>query len=98
MTIIKNIYFSLRAILVVKAYQYTSLTSVMLLDCWAIPCVMFLTWILLKTQYGIKKFIGVAICVAGLVLDVFSDVHASDRTSNKYVCYYNLIAVRLGLR
>jgi solute carrier family 35 protein F1/2 len=65
--------------LVVKAYQYTSLTSVMLLDCWSIPCVILFTWILLKTQYGIKKFIGVAICVAGLVLDVFSDVHAEDR-------------------
>ncbi|KAJ4772388.1 solute carrier family 35 protein (DUF914) [Rhynchospora pubera] len=65
--------------LVVKAYQYTSLTSVMLLDCWSIPCVILLTWILLKTKYGLKKFIGVGVCVAGLVLDVFSDVHATDR-------------------
>ncbi|XP_020088326.1 solute carrier family 35 member F1-like [Ananas comosus] len=65
--------------IVVKAYQYTSLTSVMLLDCWSIPCVIFLTWIFLKTKYGIKKFIGVAICVGGLVLVVFSDVHAGDR-------------------
>ncbi|XP_017698466.2 solute carrier family 35 member F1-like isoform X2 [Phoenix dactylifera] len=64
--------------LVVKAYQYTSLTSVMLLDCWSIPCVIFLTWIFLKTKYGLWKFVGVAICVAGLVLVVFSDVHASD--------------------
>ncbi|WOL00407.1 solute carrier family 35 member F1 [Canna indica] len=65
--------------LVVKAYQYTSLTSVMLLDCWAIPCVIFLTWLFLKTKYRFRKFIGVAICVAGLVLVVFSDVHAGDR-------------------
>lgn len=78
---------------VVKAYQYTSLTSVMLLDCWAIPCVMLLTWVFLRTQYGIKKFIGVAICVAGVVLDVFSDVHAEDRASNKYLSSFNLIAV-----
>jgi solute carrier family 35, member F1/2 len=80
---------------VVKAYQYTSLTSVMLLDCWAIPCVMLLTWILLRTQYGIKKFIGVAICVAGIVLDVFSDVHAEDRASNEYLFSYNIFAVML---
>lgn len=65
--------------LVVKAYQYTSLTSVMLLDCWAIPAVIFLTWMFLKTKYRFRKYSGVAICVTGLVLVVFSDVHAGDR-------------------
>ncbi|KAL6619474.1 hypothetical protein ACP70R_034613 [Stipagrostis hirtigluma subsp. patula] len=65
--------------LVVKAYEYTSLTSVMLLDCWAIPAVIFLTWMFLKTKYRFRKYSGVAICVAGLVLVVFSDVHAGDR-------------------
>ncbi|CAL9108182.1 unnamed protein product [Musa textilis] len=65
--------------IVVKSYQYTSLTSVMLLDCWAIPCVILLTWLFLKTKYGYRKFTGVAICVAGIVMVVFSDVHASDR-------------------
>lgn len=65
--------------LVVKAYQYTSLTSVMLLDCWSIPCVMLLTWIFLKTKYRFKKITGVIVCIAGLVLVVFSDVHAGDR-------------------
>lgn len=64
-----------------KSYQYTSLTSVMLLDCWSIPCVIILTWIFLKTKYGLRKFIGVGVCVAGLILVVFSDVHASDRAS-----------------
>ncbi|KAJ0093209.1 hypothetical protein Patl1_26265 [Pistacia atlantica] len=66
--------------LVVKAYQYTSLTSVMLLDCWSIPSVMVLTWLFLKTKYRFKKITGVVVCVAGLVLVVFSDVHAGDRT------------------
>ncbi|KAK6914415.1 Solute carrier family 35 member SLC35F1/F2/F6, partial [Dillenia turbinata] len=65
--------------IVVKAYQYTSLTSVMLLDCWSIPSVMFLTWFFLKTKYRFRKFVGVAICVVGLVMVVFSDVHAGDR-------------------
>lgn len=65
--------------LVVKAYQYTSLTSVMLLDCFSIPSVIILTWLFLKTKYRYRKFVGVAVCVAGLVMVVFSDVHASDR-------------------
>nr|CAB3502648.1 unnamed protein product [Digitaria exilis] len=64
---------------VVKSYQYTSLTSVMLLDCWSIPCVIVLTWVFLKTKYGLRKFFGVGVCVAGLILVVFSDVHAPDR-------------------
>lgn len=62
-----------------KAYQYTSLTSVMLLDCWSIPSVMLLTWLFLKTKYRFLKITGVVVCVAGLVLVVFSDVHAGDR-------------------
>ncbi|KAL6535010.1 hypothetical protein OROMI_026384 [Orobanche minor] len=67
--------------LVVKAYQYTSITSVMLLDCWTIPCVLFLTWFFLKTKYRFKNLIGVVICTAGLLLVVFSDVHSADRSS-----------------
>ncbi|KAL8026678.1 hypothetical protein ABFX02_14G044100 [Erythranthe guttata] len=67
--------------LVVKAYQYTSITSVMLLDCWTIPCALFLTWFFLKTKYRWKKLLGVVICVAGLVTVVFSDVHSADRSS-----------------
>ncbi|ANM65264.1 solute carrier family 35 protein (DUF914) [Arabidopsis thaliana] len=65
--------------LVVKAYQYTSLTSVMLLDCWAIPCVLVLTWFYLKTKYRLMKISGVFICIVGVFMVVFSDVHAGDR-------------------
>ncbi|XP_021291259.1 solute carrier family 35 member F1-like [Herrania umbratica] len=66
--------------LVVKAYQYTSITSVMLLDCWSIPSVMLLTFLFLKTKYRFRKIAGVIVCVAGLVMVVFSDVHAGDRS------------------
>ncbi|KAG7566471.1 Solute carrier family 35 member SLC35F1/F2/F6 [Arabidopsis suecica] len=65
--------------LVVKAYQNTSMTSVMLLDCWAIPCVLVLTWVFLKTRYRFMKISGVFICIVGVVMVVFSDVHAGDR-------------------
>ncbi|CAL0300430.1 unnamed protein product [Lupinus luteus] len=54
----------------------------MLLDCWSIPCVILLTWIFLKTKYRFTKLTGVAVCIAGLVLVVFSDVHSSDRASS----------------
>lgn len=67
---------------VVKAYQYTSMTSVMLLDCWAIPCVLVLTCVFLKTKYRLMKISGVVICIFGVVMVVFSDVHAGDRAGN----------------
>jgi len=70
------------AFLVVKAYQNTSMTSVMLLDCWAIPCVLVLTWVFLKTKYRLMKISGVVICNVGVVMVVFSDVHAGDRAGN----------------
>lgn len=62
----------------VKSFQYTSITSVMLLYCWTIPCVVFLTSQFLKTQYASNHFSGVAVCLAGLVVVIFSDVHAHD--------------------
>ncbi|XP_010650501.1 uncharacterized protein LOC104879428 [Vitis vinifera] len=65
--------------LVVKAYHYTSITSVMLLDCFTIPCAIIFTWFFLKTKYRFKKLTGAVICIAGLVIVIFSDVHASDR-------------------
>lgn len=35
---------------VVKAYEYTSITSVMLIDCFTIPCVMILSCVFLKAK------------------------------------------------
>lgn len=35
----------------------------------------------MKTKYGLRKLFSVGVCVAGLVLVVFSDVHSSDRKS-----------------
>ncbi|KAG4179941.1 hypothetical protein ERO13_A10G135000v2 [Gossypium hirsutum] len=55
----------------------------MLLDCWSIPSVMLLTFIFLKTKYRFRKIAGVIVCVAGLVMVIFSDVHAGDRSGGR---------------
>ena len=41
---------------------------------------MLLTFIFLKTKYRFRKIAGVIVCVAGLVMVVFSDVHSGDRS------------------
>ncbi|KAJ4972003.1 hypothetical protein NE237_005102 [Protea cynaroides] len=59
--------------LVIKAFQYSSITSVTILDCWTIPWVMILTWIFLRTRYSLWQFLGAAVCVVGLCLVLLSD-------------------------
>ncbi|KAL8154448.1 hypothetical protein V2J09_012208 [Rumex salicifolius] len=59
--------------LVNKAYQYSSITSVTLLDCWTIPWVFILTWFFIGTRYSIWQYVGAAICIVGLGLIFLSD-------------------------
>ncbi|WJZ93635.1 hypothetical protein VitviT2T_012560 [Vitis vinifera] len=69
--------------LVKKAYQYSSATSVTLLDCWTIPWAMIFTWIVLGTRYSIRQFFGAALCVAGLASVFLSDAGAGGGGGSK---------------
>ncbi|KAK4730747.1 hypothetical protein R3W88_023735 [Solanum pinnatisectum] len=64
--------------LVNKAFQYSSITSVTILDCWTIAWVMILTWLFLGTRYSPWQFFGIAVCLGGLGLVLLSDAKASD--------------------
>lgn len=55
---------------------------------------MLLTWVFLKTKYRFKKITGVALCVAGLVMVVFSDVHAGDRAGKWHIISLNFAEFR----
>jgi solute carrier family 35 protein F1/2 len=59
--------------LVILAYNYTSITSVMLLDCFTIPCAMFFSYICLGCSYRYKHIIGVIICLLGLSCIIIND-------------------------
>ncbi|XP_057216085.1 solute carrier family 35 member F2 isoform X2 [Triplophysa rosa] len=61
---------------VVKAYQYTTLTSIQLLDCFVIPVLMVLSWIFLKTRYKPLHFIAVVVCMLGVGAMVGADLLA----------------------
>ncbi|MQL98476.1 hypothetical protein Taro_031185 [Colocasia esculenta] len=69
--------------LVVKAYQYSSITSVTLLDCWTIVWVVLLTRFVIGTRYSIYQFFGAAICVLGLILVIYSDAWESSGGAKK---------------
>lgn len=59
--------------LVVSAYQYTSLTSVQVLDCFVIPVVMGLSRCVLKTRYKIVHLVGAGIALLGVVCMIIAD-------------------------
>ncbi|KAM7264728.1 hypothetical protein ACFE04_002411 [Oxalis oulophora] len=59
--------------LVNKAYQYSSLTSVTLLDCWTIPWAIILTYFFIGSRYSLWQYFGAVICVVGLGLVLLSD-------------------------
>lgn len=61
---------------VVKAYQYTTLTSIQLLDCFVIPVLMLLSWFLLKTRYRVLHFVAVVVCLLGVGAMVGADILA----------------------
>ncbi|XP_023756301.1 uncharacterized protein LOC111904820 isoform X1 [Lactuca sativa] len=59
--------------LVNTAYQFSSITSVTMLDCSTVVWVIILTWIFLGTKYSLWQFFGAALCVSGLFLVLLSD-------------------------
>ncbi|XP_055003762.1 solute carrier family 35 member F2-like, partial [Boleophthalmus pectinirostris] len=61
---------------VVKAYQYTTLTSVQLLDCFVVPVLMVLSWWILKTRFRPVHYAAVCICVLGVGAMVGADLLA----------------------
>ncbi|TKR93894.1 hypothetical protein L596_008266 [Steinernema carpocapsae] len=59
---------------IVMAYQYTTLTSIQLLDCSTIPIVMVLSWLFLSVRYLTSHVIGVGVCLVGIACVIVSDV------------------------
>uniref|UniRef100_A0A8C5DLL6 Solute carrier family 35 member F2-like n=2 Tax=Gouania willdenowi TaxID=441366 RepID=A0A8C5DLL6_GOUWI len=61
---------------VVKAYQYTTITSIQLLDCFVIPVSMILSWWILKTRYLPVHYVAVCVCILGVGTMVGADLLA----------------------
>ncbi|KAJ2403232.1 hypothetical protein GGI23_000101 [Coemansia sp. RSA 2559] len=59
---------------VIKAYGYTSLLACMLLDTWTLPCVVVLSYFLLKARYWWLQILGVLMCLGGMGLLIKGDV------------------------
>jgi uncharacterized membrane protein len=72
-------------ILVNTAYNYTSITSIMLLDCFSIPCVILLSIFFLNARFTRPHLMGVGFCLIGMGCIIASDTffqHNKDIASN----------------
>lgn len=69
--------------LVLLAYNYTTITSVMLLDCFTIPCAMILSYLFLDCRYTYKHIGGTLVCLSGLACIIINDsIHNTGRGKN----------------
>ena len=71
--------------LTIKAYQYTSLVSIQLLDCMAIPTIMILSCIIFKVRYRWLHYVAVVICLSGVVAMVFVDSHKNQSLKGDFL-------------
>jgi len=78
-------------VLVVWAYQYTSITSAMLIDCFAIPSVMLLSKLFLRAQYTWQHIGGACLCLLGLGCIILSDAYISRSTDDEGATYPNAV-------
>lgn len=69
--------------LVVMAYRYTDMTSVQLLDCFTVPCVMVLSLLVLGASISLRQGTGAAVAVGGLICLVVFDVDGLSRTTER---------------
>ncbi|KAF5405718.1 putative ATP synthase F0 A subunit [Paragonimus heterotremus] len=56
------------------AYNYTSITSIQLLDCASVPTAMIVSFFLLRHRYTWTHLLGVVLCIGGTCLMVLADI------------------------
>ena len=80
-------------VIIITAYRYTSVTSVMLLDCFSIPCVMLLSYAFLRAQYCRRHLMGTFICLLGMGLIVLSDSQHSNSSDARNPLYGDILCL-----
>lgn len=59
------------------SYRFTTITSVMLLDCFTIPVAMTLSTLFMAVVYTRRHMVGVLLCTVGMAFVVLSDLQTS---------------------
>ena len=70
-----------RLFLVIFAYTQTTLTSVMIIEDFAIPSAVILSIIILKAQYSNVHYVAIGLCIAGISCGFLNDFLIADIAS-----------------
>ncbi|KAJ6241163.1 anthocyanin-related membrane protein [Anaeramoeba flamelloides] len=79
--------------LFVKAYQKTTLISIMLLNCMGTPTIMLLSRTILKVRYNLAHFIAVFFSVAGSMILIIVDSRSNNSGKQDHKIYGDLLCV-----
>lgn len=69
--------------IIMKAYLYTSMASIALLDAFSIPSAVCLSMLFFGIRYNKRHFIGVLFCFLGVGLSFISDLSTESNSNNK---------------
>lgn len=64
---------------VVLAYQYTDMMSVQLLNCFTVPCVLVLSYFILKMKFAMTHILGSVVALGGLCMLISLDADGLSR-------------------
>ena len=84
--------------LIITSYSFTNMTSVAIIDSFSIPSVMLISFFLLRSRYQWKHYLGVGLCIAGVLgiiandTWILGDEHRGDRKSESSL-FGDLIAL-----
>mmetsp|Transcript_24696 Transcript_24696/g.38433 ORF Transcript_24696/g.38433 Transcript_24696/m.38433 type:complete len:88 (+) Transcript_24696:482-745(+) len=69
-------------VFIVSAYNYTSITSVMLLEDITIPMAVLLSVFFLKIKYKALHFWGIVLCLIGMSFSLINDLYLHPDSSS----------------
>lgn len=66
--------------LIVKAYEYTTILSIMLCDAMCIPATVVISLIFLHSKFALRHYLAVLLCLIGLAVMIIHDAKNSSGT------------------
>ena len=66
-------------LLIISAYEFTTITSAMLLEDFTIPTAVVLALVFLKVRYRKLHYIAVALCLSGTATSICNDIFIKNK-------------------
>lgn len=71
--------------MIVKAYEYTTILSIMLCDVMGIPAVVILSLLFLHSRFTWKHYLSVLLCLIGIAIMIIHDFNKSSEGTHRII-------------